>query len=130
MAIEFECKGCEKTLRVPDHAAGMTVTCPECHGTMVESEDEDLLRFKCHVGHAFSIDGLAAEQEHSVEAALWAALRALEESEIVNRRMSERADRTIAERFSEKSRAMRHYADTIRRIPIWQGPSIAGRRGI
>jgi two-component system chemotaxis response regulator CheB len=92
------------------------VTCPECHGTMVESEDEDLLRFKCHVGHAFSIDGLAAEQEHSVEAALWASLRALEESETVNKRMSERSDRSIAERFREKARAMRHHADTIRRI--------------
>jgi len=92
------------------------VTCPECHGTMVESEDQELLRFRCHVGHAFSIDGLAAEQEHAVEAALWAGLRALEESEIVNKRMSDRSDRSLAERFREKARAMRHHADTIRRI--------------
>jgi len=102
--------GFERNLRLSP------VTCPECDGTMIESEDQDLLWFKCHVGHVFSLDNLAAEQEHAVEAALWAALRALEESEIVNRRMSERADQTIAERFSEKSRAMGHYADTIRRI--------------
>ena len=30
MAIEFECTSCGKTLRVPDTAAGKTVTCPEC----------------------------------------------------------------------------------------------------
>jgi len=83
---------------------------------MVESEDQELLRFRCHVGHAFSLDSLATEQEQAVEAALWAGLRALEESEIVNKRMSERSDRSLAERFREKARAMRHYADTIRRI--------------
>src|SRR5262249_59384679 len=33
MPIEFKCNGCQKTLRVPDNAAGLTVNCPECSAT-------------------------------------------------------------------------------------------------
>ena len=30
MAIEFECQGCQKTLRVPDEFAGRKAKCPNC----------------------------------------------------------------------------------------------------
>jgi phage FluMu protein Com len=30
MPIQFRCSGCDKTLRVPDNAAGLSVNCPEC----------------------------------------------------------------------------------------------------
>ncbi|HME91090.1 MAG TPA: chemotaxis protein CheB [Myxococcaceae bacterium] len=92
------------------------VTCPECNGSMIEFDEEGLPRFRCHVGHMFSIDSLAAEQEQAVEAALWASVRALEESETVNRRRAERSERSIAERFRERAQANRHHADTIRRV--------------
>jgi len=75
-------------------------------------------RAKQAVGNTglLSIDGFAAEQEEAVEAALWASVRALEESETLNRRRAESSERTIAERFSERALANRHHADTIRRV--------------
>ena len=29
-------------------------TCPECHGVLVQLQDGDFTRFRCHTGHAYS----------------------------------------------------------------------------
>lgn len=67
------------------------LTCPDCHGALWEIHDEDMLRFRCHVGHAFSADSLNNGQHQMLETALWSAVRALEEQLILARRMVERA---------------------------------------
>jgi two-component system chemotaxis response regulator CheB len=63
-------------------------TCPDCGGTLWMSHTGDLLQFRCHVGHRFNGDGLKSAQDESVEQALWTALRALEESAELRRRMA------------------------------------------
>jgi two-component system chemotaxis response regulator CheB len=78
------------------------LTCPECGGALWEM-DEAGPRYRCHVGHAYSLMTLADEQSTRVEAALWAALRALEE----HRRIAERLARSAAER-GESARASYH----------------------
>jgi two-component system chemotaxis response regulator CheB len=30
------------------------LTCPDCGGTMWEVEDANLVRYRCHVGHAYT----------------------------------------------------------------------------
>jgi two-component system chemotaxis response regulator CheB len=55
-----------------------SLTCPECGGTMWQLDDAAAPRYRCHVGHAYSLLALATDQSMRVEAALWAALRALE----------------------------------------------------
>src|SRR5262249_38907475 len=65
--------------------------CPECGGGVWELHDGELVRFRCRVGHAWSADSLLAEQADALEVALWTALRALEESASLARRMAERA---------------------------------------
>ena len=67
------------------------LTCPECHGALWEINDEDLLRFRCHVGHAFSAESLSDGQSERLEVALWSAVRALEEQMILAKRIVERA---------------------------------------
>ena len=57
----------------------IALTCPECGGTLWERADGPLLRYRCHTGHAFTAQSLIAEQDESVEQALWAALRILVE---------------------------------------------------
>jgi two-component system chemotaxis response regulator CheB len=66
-------------------------TCPECGGALWELRDGQLIRFQCHVGHAFNGESLVAAQADSLEAALWTALRALEESSALRRRMARHA---------------------------------------
>jgi two-component system chemotaxis response regulator CheB len=68
-------------------------SCPDCGGVLWETNEDDLLRFRCRVGHAYSSDTLTADQAVTVERALWTALRALEEQAGVKRRLGERAAR-------------------------------------
>jgi two-component system chemotaxis response regulator CheB len=55
------------------------LTCPDCNGALWEIRDEDVLRYRCHVGHAFSAESLNEGQSQMLEIALWSAVRALEE---------------------------------------------------
>jgi two-component system chemotaxis response regulator CheB len=64
--------------------------CPECGGVLWETDESGLLRFRCRVGHAYTARHLRTEQRYAVETALWAALRVLEESVSLYRRMAER----------------------------------------
>jgi two-component system, chemotaxis family, protein-glutamate methylesterase/glutaminase len=66
-------------------------SCPECGGVLWEIDQEGLLRYRCRVGHAYTAKHLNLEQSIKIEAALWAGLRALEESASLYRRMAVRA---------------------------------------
>ena len=66
------------------------LTCPSCHGVIWEMADEAVCRFRCHTGHAFSLSALAEEQAQGVEEALYAAVRALQESSSIARRLAAR----------------------------------------
>jgi two-component system chemotaxis response regulator CheB len=65
--------------------------CPDCGGVLWEIEQNGFLRFRCRVGHALTAEYLGTEQRHAVETALWEALRALEESASLFRRMAGRS---------------------------------------
>jgi two-component system chemotaxis response regulator CheB len=93
--------------------------CPDCGGALWESEDDKgLLRFRCRTGHGYSIETLAAEQTDTVESALWAALRALEERAAMARRMASRlrgrGSKTSAARFEAQADAAVQQALVVR----------------
>ena len=54
-------------------------TCPDCHGTLLKVRDEQLLRFRCHTGHAFTAQSLLATLNHTTEDTIWSTVRALQE---------------------------------------------------
>lgn len=54
-------------------------TCPECRGPIREMEEDGLVRYRCRVGHAYSLESLIAARDDSVEDALWVALQTLQE---------------------------------------------------
>lgn len=93
-------------------------TCPDCGGVLWELEEGNLLRYRCHVGHAYTANGLRAEQASHLEGALWAAVRTLEESAALARRMANRArqrnNRRTAEHFEARAQEDAQRADLVR----------------
>jgi len=55
------------------------LTCPDCGGSLWEIKSGNVLRFRCHTGHAFTADALADSTQHALEETLWVALRMMEE---------------------------------------------------
>lgn len=92
------------------------IVCPVCYGSMTQARLNGYESFRCHVGHVFSLDDLSAEQSESVERALWAASRALEESAALAYRMSAIATGDMRLRHEEQAQAQVANAELIRSI--------------
>jgi two-component system chemotaxis response regulator CheB len=97
-----------------------TMTCPECHGTLWEAREGPLVHFRCRVGHAYTAESLLAHQADQLEAALWTALRSLEEHAALSRRLAVRANTRghshSASAFTEQAMDAEHHASTIRNV--------------
>jgi two-component system chemotaxis response regulator CheB len=100
--------------------APSALTCPDCGGALWEVEDGRLVRYRCHVGHQYAPDSLAAEQRDAVEGALWSAVRVLEEHAELRLRMARRADAAglsvVSEGFAEGARDSHRQAQEIRAL--------------
>jgi two-component system, chemotaxis family, protein-glutamate methylesterase/glutaminase len=66
--------------------------CPDCHGVLLELEEGDRVRYRCHIGHAYSVDSLLAAMGEGIEQAMSTAHRALEESSLLMERIATRFD--------------------------------------
>jgi two-component system, chemotaxis family, protein-glutamate methylesterase/glutaminase len=88
------------------------LTCPECGGALWEHNESGLIRFKCHVGHAYSPGSLDVSQSQALEMALWAALRSLQERGDLFRRLARRTHGS--NRYEEKAAAAEEHATVLR----------------
>jgi two-component system chemotaxis response regulator CheB len=82
------------------------IACPECHGVLWTGT-EKVPEFACRVGHAYSLEALVEAHSVSLEAALWAGVRALREQASlathIARRAERRGDRRVAARFETRA---------------------------
>jgi two-component system chemotaxis response regulator CheB len=94
-------------------------TCPECGGSLWQVDENDLVRFRCHVGHAYNGEALLADQAQALEAALWTALRTFKERTLLARQLAARerakGDARAAQRFEEQAEQAEHYGSLIYR---------------
>ena len=90
--------------------------CPDCHGVLWEVEEEELLRFRCRVGHAYTSDSLRAAFSDSSEDALWVAMRTLEERAALLRRLANRSGERISAHYLEEASGFDRHAEAIRRM--------------
>ena len=99
-------------------ASGQAYSCPECGGVLEEIQESKMLRFRCRIGHLYSPDSHFADQTESVEKALWAAIRMLEEQAEFCARLAasskEKKRARLARRFSEKAESNRENANILR----------------
>lgn len=108
-------------------------TCPECHGALWEIQEGELVRFRCRVGHAYSVETLLSEQGTAMEAALWTALRALEERAALSKGMAERMERRgqhrLAARYHDDEAETLARAEVIRRVLVEGGTAGDAEQG-
>jgi two-component system chemotaxis response regulator CheB len=95
-------------------------TCPECHGTLWEVDQQGILRFRCRVGHVYSPESMISAQTDEVDRALWVALRTLEERAALAHRLAERGrDRSqhwVDQAFTIRARQAEQEANGIREL--------------
>jgi two-component system, chemotaxis family, protein-glutamate methylesterase/glutaminase len=95
-------------------------SCPECGGVLWDVTGKGPFRFRCEVGHAHSAASLGEAQTEVVEAAMWAALRALEDKADLARKRSakatERGVATYAAGFSVQEEAAEQHAAALRAL--------------
>lgn len=113
----------EQLERGADREAGARpsgFTCPLCGGSLWHNEEGKHEHFRCRTGHAFSPESLFALQSKSTEAALWKALRALEENAALSARLARQTrsgpHAADPERFRMRQRAAERHAEELRRI--------------
>jgi two-component system chemotaxis response regulator CheB len=120
MEVESKIAGLDMSTNEEKMGTPSVFSCPECQGTLWELRDGDLTRFRCRVGHAFSIESMGAKQAEMLESALWAALRALEERANLERRLADQArqrnHKITPDRFGEKADMAECHAAQIRQI--------------
>jgi len=62
-----------------------TFACPDCDGVLWEIAGTQPKRYRCHTGHGFSLRSLVYTQALNTDHALWGAVRALQEREVLLR---------------------------------------------
>ena len=92
--------------------------CPECHGVLLQMKEGTLFRFRCHTGHAYSVESLLADITEKMDDALWNSIRAFEEGELFMRHMAEHLDHgknsPSAESFLKRADDAKRRADLMR----------------
>jgi two-component system, chemotaxis family, protein-glutamate methylesterase/glutaminase len=116
--VEIARSGHSTIARMDHLGRRSVVTCPDCHGVMWEVEDGDVIRYRCHTGHAYIADLMSLRLDENLSRALGSALRALEERVTVARNLERHATehgRTrTAESWAHKANELEKEADIIR----------------
>jgi two-component system chemotaxis response regulator CheB len=99
--------------------------CPDCHGVLLQLQEGRLTRFRCHTGHAYSINTLLASIGEGIEESMWIAIRALEEGQLLMGRMAEHVrthDSAGAEQLCARADEARRQSDILRNLVMSRDP--------
>lgn len=64
-------------------------SCPECHGVLSRLHNDNIIRYRCHTGHAYSTDALMTALTEKIEDSLYSAIRGMDESMILLNHMGD-----------------------------------------
>lgn len=90
--------------------------CPGCGGVLWKIGGEGTLRFRCHVGHAYTAAALLAEQTSKIDETMWTALRMFEERKNLLTTMSKSTGPANAKAFLERAALSQVHIDRIRAV--------------
>jgi two-component system chemotaxis response regulator CheB len=94
--------------------------CPECGGTLWEIRRDSLISFRCHVGHAFSIESFLEEQAEEIELSLWKTLRTLKDRAKVFHQLAvehnKQNDLVVGQRLQRQAENALQRAEMLRQV--------------
>jgi len=95
-------------------------TCPECHGALWQIPDGGMLRYRCHVGHAFTAETVLSALDGEVDNMLERLLRSHQQRAALAHRMAEqergRNRENLAGQLEGRAREYEEDAEVIRRM--------------
>ena len=94
------------------------LTCPHCRGVLWRMNDDNVLRFRCHTGHAYTADDVYDQQTDRVEEALWSAMRAHRERAEVARKLATGSRGKTAELWLDRAADAEEQAELIRSVLV------------
>lgn len=116
------------------HARTSIFVCPECGGTLWQAESGPLLQFRCHVGHAYTGNGLVEMQSQVLENSLWFAVRTMIDKSLLLRQLAQsarqRGDAGMAEQLDREAGQTDQHAAVLRRIVESPGAAITEGGGM
>ena len=110
---------------VPGHPT--TFTCPDCHGALREIEGDAFIhRYRCRVGHGFTLSDLDRGKADKVEEAVWLAMQTLHERAQVFRQMAaeerDRGRNAAARSYDDSYEESCNYASRLRALLLEMRP--------
>ncbi|MEQ5872468.1 hypothetical protein J4E08_21625 [Sagittula sp. NFXS13] len=115
MGLELKIAGLEGATMANEERLGelSPYNCPHCNGVLWQIEDGPMTRFRCHTGHAYTMESLNASQDRALDESLFNALRAHKGRAALIRQMARKTEGTESRRRLEE-RAVRYEEDTER----------------
>lgn len=100
-------------------------SCAECKGTLWRLHDDEMLRYRCHTGHAFTGDTVLQAQAREIEQTLAALLRTHQERAELARRLAEREkpNRSMHNYMLRRAADYASDAEVIRRLLLERVPA-------
>jgi two-component system chemotaxis response regulator CheB len=106
--------------RVADLGDPTLYSCPDCGGSLWQITENNMNRYRCYIGHAYSENDLVSRQGENMEATLWIALRMMEERRNLLQKMEQDARRKgfmrIASDHHHRSVDLQKHIDKMKEI--------------
>jgi two-component system chemotaxis response regulator CheB len=96
------------------------LTCPECGGPLWGLHTDQMQRYRCRLGHAFTAQSLLTGQSGVIETALWTAVRTMEERARILILMSHdrqgHGHHRLEKQYKEQAAELKEHAHCIRQL--------------
>jgi two-component system chemotaxis response regulator CheB len=90
--------------------------CPGCGGVLWKVQKGTGLRYRCHVGHAYTAASLLADQSNKIEETMWTAMRMFEERRNLLTTIASEQTGASAEATLERAALSQIHIDRIRAV--------------
>lgn len=108
-----------KVIQIEKIAKPSSFICPDCGGGLWKLGANGT-RYRCEVGHSYSIDALGDNQKRDLERSLWAAIRTLEDRVKLSRELEgvwrDRGAENLADHFAEEANIAGEHSVRLREL--------------